>query len=155
MILNKIYSGDIVPTVALTDTVTITYTAALENGELIEQTDTPVLVSIGSGSICPAVEACLFGMKPGQTRVIRVQPEDAYGLHQAELVQNIPLTAFQGKLNPELGMILSLNMQREGKSCQVPATVIAVQDNAVTVDYNHPLAGQIIVYTVNLVSIAA
>ncbi|CAK8717243.1 MAG: FKBP-type peptidyl-prolyl cis-trans isomerase SlpA [Candidatus Electronema aureum] len=142
------------PIVSLTDTVIIRYTAALENGELIEKTDKPVTVSIGSGTVCPAVEACLFGMEPGQTRVIRVQPEDAYGLHLPELVQDIPLAAFQGKLVPQSGMILSLNVQREGQNCQVPATVTAVRNDTVTVDYNHPLAGQIIVYTVNLVSIA-
>jgi FKBP-type peptidyl-prolyl cis-trans isomerase 2 len=142
------------PPVALTDTVTIRYTAALEDGELIEKTDKPVTVAIGSGTICPAVEACLFGMEPGQTRVIRVQPEDAYGLHRPELVQDIPLAAFQGKLVPQSGMILSLNVQREGQNCHVPATVTAVRNNIVTVDYNHPLAGQIIVYTVHLISIA-
>jgi len=142
------------PPVALTDTVTITYTAALENGELIERPEQPVTLSIGSGTVCRAVEACLFGMEPGQTRVICVQPEDAYGLRQPELVQEIPLAAFKGRIEPEPSMILSLNMQHEGKSCPVPATVTAVANGTVTVDYNHPLAGQVIVYTVNLISVA-
>lgn len=142
------------PSVTLTDTVTITYTAALENGELIEKTDKPLVLSIGSGAVCPAVEACLFGMEPSQTRVICVQPEDAYGLRQPELVQDIPLAAFRGRIEPELGMILSLNMQREGQACHVPATVTAVTNDMITVDYNHPLAGQVIVYTVKLLSIA-
>ena len=142
------------PPVALTDTVTITYTAALENGELIEQTEQPLTLPIGSGRVCPAVEACLFGMEPGQTRVIHVQPEDAYGLHQAELVQEIPLTTFQGRLVPQVGMVLALNVEREGQVCQVPATVTAVSNDTITVDYNHPLAGKVIVYTVKLISIA-
>ena len=142
------------PPVALTDTVTISYAAALENGELIEESDKPIVLSIGSGTVCPAVEACLFGMEPGQTRVIRVQPEDAYGLRQAELVQNIPLAAFKGRIDPKPGMILSLNVQREGRACPVPATVTAVADGFVTVDYNHPLAGEVIVYTVKLISVA-
>jgi FKBP-type peptidyl-prolyl cis-trans isomerase 2 len=140
--------------VALTDTVTITYAAALESGELIEQTDEPVTLAIGSSTVCPAVEACLFGMEPGQSRVIRVQPEDAYGLHQPELVQGIPLAAFQGRFAPQPGMILSLNVERDGQNCPVPATVTAVNNDTVTVDYNHPLAGKVIVYTVNLISIA-
>jgi FKBP-type peptidyl-prolyl cis-trans isomerase 2 len=140
--------------VALTDTVTITYTAALESGELIEQPDKPVTLPIGSSTVCPAVEACLFGMEPGQTRVIRVQPEDAYGLHQPELAQDIPLAAFQGRIAPQPGMILSLNVERDGQNCKVPATVTAVRNDTVTVDYNHPLAGKVIVYTVTLISIA-
>ncbi len=143
------------PPVALTDTVTITYTAALENGEVIETTDKPLTLSIGSATICQAVEACLFGMEPGQTRVIRVQPEDAYGLRQPELVQQIPLAVFKGRIDPKPGMILSLNVQREGRACPVPATVTAVANGMVTVDYNHPLAGEVIVYTINLIGIAA
>ncbi len=146
--------GTAMRSVALTDTVTITYTAALENGELIEETDKPLTLTIGGGTVCPAVEACLFGMEPGQTRIIRVQPEDAYGLRQPELAQDIPLTAFQGRIDPKPGMILSLNIQREGRACPVPATVTAVADGKVTVDYNHPLAGQVIVYTVKLIGIA-
>ncbi len=139
--------------VALTDTVTITYTAVLENGELIEQTDKPLTLPIGSSTVCPAVEACLFGMEPGQTRVIHVQPEDAYGLHEPELVQDIPLASFQGRFTPQPGMILSLNVAQEGQVCKVPATVTAVGSDTVTVDYNHPLAGKVVVYTVKLISI--
>lgn len=141
--------------VALTDTVIITYSAALDNGELIEETDKPVPVSIGSGTVCLAVEACLVGMSPGQTRVIRVQPEDAYGLHKPELVQELLLSAFYGKPDPQPGMIITLNVSREGEVIKVPAEVVAVQNGIVTVDYNHPLAGKVIVYTVKLVSIAA
>ena len=141
------------PPVALTDTVTITYTAVLENGELIEQIDKPLTLPIGSSTVCPAVEACLFGMEPGQTRVIRVDPEDAYGLHQPELVQDIPLATFQGRFVPQLGMVLALNVEREGQTCKVPATVTAIGDDTVTVDYNHPLAGKAVVYTVKLINI--
>lgn len=142
------------PHVALTDTVTITYTAALENGEIIAKQAEALPVAIGSGAVCKAVEACLFGMEPGQTRVIAVQPEDAFGLHVPELVQEIPLTQVQGKA-VQPGMILSLQVQQEGKCCQVPATVKAVGERSMTVDYNHPLAGEVIVYTVTLLSIAA
>ncbi|XOF32876.1 MAG: FKBP-type peptidyl-prolyl cis-trans isomerase [Candidatus Electrothrix sp. YB6] len=141
--------------VALTDTVTVTYTAALETGEVIDrqyETD-PITVAIGSGHLCKAVEACLFGMEPGQCRVIRVEPEDAYGPHREELVQQIPLAHFQGKFSPQPGMILSLTVDRDGEPHKVPATVTRVQNETVTVDYNHPLAGQAIVYTVTLVSI--
>ena len=143
--------------VALSDTVTVTYTASLETGELIEKRDkdNPATVSIGSGVLCKAVEACLFGMEPGQSRIIRVEPEDAYGLHHRELVQCIPLEHFQDRLDldPKPGMILSLTVDKEGEPHKVPATVTQVHDNAITVDYNHPLAGKPIVYEVSLISI--
>ena len=141
--------------VALTDTVTVTYTASLETGELIEKRDetNPATVSIGSGVICRAVEACLFGMEPGQRRVIRVDPEDAYGLHEKELVQQIPLAHFEGKLDPKQGMILSLAVDRDGEQHKVPAMITEVHDDSITVDYNHPLAGRPIVYEVALINI--
>jgi FKBP-type peptidyl-prolyl cis-trans isomerase 2 len=139
--------------VALTDTVTISYTAALENGEIIDKSpeDKPVTLSIGRGTLFPAVEVSLFGMEPGQTRAVSIQPEDAYGHHIEELVQVVPRTSFKGDVKP--GMILSLTIQREGEQHKVPATVVAENEDTVTVDYNHPLAGEIIVYTLTLVGI--
>lgn len=141
--------------VALTDTVTIAYTATLENGELIDksQEDKPITLSIGGGKLFKAVEACLFGMEPGETRRINIQPEDAYGLHLQELVQDVPLAGFKGKNELETGMILTLTIQKDGEEHKIPATVVSVGDETVTVDYNHPLAGQVIVYTVTLVAI--
>lgn len=141
--------------VALTDTVTIAYTATLENGELIDksQEDKPITLSIGGGKLFKAVEACLFGMEPGETRRINIQPEDAYGLHLQELVQDVPLAGFKGKNELETGMILTLTIQKEGEEHKIPATVVSVGDETVTVDYNHPFAGQVIVYTVTLVAI--
>lgn len=141
--------------VALTDTVTIAYTATLENGELIDksQEDKPITLSIGGGKLFKAVEACLFGMEPSETRMINVQPEDAYGHHLQELVQDVPLAGFKGKNELETGMILTLTMQKDGEEHKIPATVVSVGDETVTVDYNHPLAGQVIVYTVTLVAI--
>ena len=141
--------------VALTDTVTIAYTATLENGELIDksQEDKPITLSIGGGKLFKAVEASLFGMEPGETRRINVQPEDAYGHHLQELVQDVPFASFKRKNELETGMILTLTMQKDGEDHKIPATVVSVGDETVTVDYNHPLAGQVIVYTVTLVAI--
>jgi len=141
--------------VALTDTVSITYTAALENGEIIDKNpdDKPFIVPIGRSTLFPAVEACLFGMEPGQTRQINVEPEDAYGHHLKELVQKIPLETFKGKIEPKPGMILALDVKSDGEPHKVPATVVSVHDDMVTLDYNHPLAGEVIVYTVTLIGI--
>lgn len=141
--------------VALTDTVSITYTAALANGEIIDKNpdDKPLVLTIGRNTLFPAVEACLFGMEPGQTRLINVEPEDAFGNHLKELVQQIPLNTLQKKIDPKPGMILALNINKDGTSHKIPATVVAVNNDMVTVDYNHPLAGEVIVYTVTLIGI--
>jgi FKBP-type peptidyl-prolyl cis-trans isomerase 2 len=138
--------------VALTDTVSISYTATLENGEVVEKVPAtrPITLSIGSGRVLKAVEACLLGMNPGETRTINVQPEDAYGPYFENLVHDIKRSVFEGKIDPKPGMILSLKINRDGQDQQVPATVLEVTSDTVTVDYNHPLAGKVLTYTVIL-----
>ncbi len=141
--------------VALTDTVTVTYTVTLTNGEVIDDThaEKTVTLTIGGGTLFTAVEACLFGMEPGEKRTINLDPEDAFGLHMENLVQDIPMSNFKGRVDPKPGMILSLTVQQDGKDHPVPATVLSVDEEMVKVDYNHPLAGQHVIYTINLVCI--
>ncbi len=138
--------------VALTDTVSISYTATLDNGEVVEKVpaNRPITLNIGSGRVLKAVEASLLGMNPGETRTVRIQPEDAYGPHYENLVHDIKRSVFKGKIDPKPGMILSLTINRDGQDQQVPATVLSVNSDTVTVDYNHPLAGKELTYTVTL-----
>jgi FKBP-type peptidyl-prolyl cis-trans isomerase 2 len=142
--------------VQFTDTVSVSYSAALENGEVFESVpeEKPIQVEIGSGRILKAVEACMLGMEPGETRTVTVLPEDAYGPYFKELVHDIPLTGFGDRISPKPGMLLALTMERDGRTEQVPATVLKVTDDMVTVDYNHPLAGKSLVYTFRLHAIA-
>jgi len=138
--------------VALTDTVSISYTATLDNGEVVEKVPAsrPITLNIGSGRVLKAVEASLLGMNPGETRTVTIQPEDAYGPHYENLVHDIKRSVFEGKIDPKPGMILSLTINRDGQDQQVPATVLSVNSETVTVDYNHPLAGKELTYTVTL-----
>lgn len=136
----------------LFDTVSVSYTAALASGEVIENVPAskPVTLAIGSGRILKAVEVCLVGMEPGQEKTVQIQPEDAYGPYYQALVHEIPRSVFAGRIDPAPGMILSLSVDRDGVAQQVPATILAAGKKTVTVDYNHPLAGQIITYSVTL-----
>ena len=124
----------------------------IENGEIFEQTpdDHPLLIVLGQNSIFPKVEEALHTMQPGETESIRLEPEEAYGPHYQELVQEIPAANFGNSIQPTPGMILSLNVEREGQQENVPATVIAVENDSFTIDYNHPLAGKKVIYTVKL-----
>jgi FKBP-type peptidyl-prolyl cis-trans isomerase 2 len=141
--------------VQITDTISVSYTAKLDSGELIESVPEkkPIIVSIGSGKILKAVEASTLGMEPGQSKTVRIQPEDAYGPYFKDLVHDLPISSFGNKVTPKPGMILSLAIDKDGVEQQVPATVLNVSNDTVTVDYNHPLAGKAITYTVKLHSI--
>jgi FKBP-type peptidyl-prolyl cis-trans isomerase 2 len=138
--------------VQLLDTVSVSYTATLSSGDVIESApDTkPITLIIGSGRILKAVEASLLGMEPGQTRTVHILPEDAYGPYYKALVHEVARASFAGRIDPKPGMILSLAIEKDGISQQVPATVLAASSETITVDYNHPLAGKTISYTIKL-----
>lgn len=142
--------------VHLFDTVSVSYTATLASGEVIEQVpeSDPITLTIGSGRILRAVEASLMGLEPGRTKTVQIRPEDAYGPYHTGLVQEVPRAVFAGRFDPKPGMVLSLNVEKDGMKQQIPATVLAAGKETITVDYNHPLAGQTITYTVTVHAIA-
>lgn len=143
--------------VQITDTILASYKASLDSGEVIEQVPEtkPITVKIGSGRILKAVEASMLGMEKGEVKTVRILPEDAFGPYHKGLVHEIPRQNFSDKIEPKPGMILSLAVEKDGETQQVPATVVAVTNQTVTVDYNHPLAGKAITYTVTLHSIGS
>ncbi len=138
--------------VQITDSVLVSYTASLDSGEVVESVpeSKPIPVSIGSGRILQAVEASLLGMEPNDSRTVKIFPEDAYGLYHKTLVHEVPLETFSDKIKPRPGMILSLSIEKDGQEQQVPATVLGISNESVTIDYNHPLAGKAITYEVKL-----
>jgi len=138
--------------VQLFDTVSVSYTASLPSGEVIENVpeDKPITLTIGAGRILKAVEASLMGVEVGQTRTVHIQPEDAYGPYYKSLVHEIARATFAGRIDPKPGMILSLAVEKDGAQQQVPATVLAAGKESVTIDYNHPLAGRPITYEVKV-----
>ncbi|MGD9949966.1 MAG: peptidylprolyl isomerase [Desulfobulbus sp.] len=142
--------------VQLFDTVSISYLAKAPSGEIVESVPetNPITLTIGQGRILKAVEASLMGMETGETKTVSIQPEDAYGPYHKALVHKIPRATFDGRIDPKPGMILSLTMEKDGVQQQVPATVLASGNNTITIDYNHPLAGLVITYTVKLHAIA-
>lgn len=139
----------------LGDQVTLVYDGKLEDGEIFETSaDTgPISFIIGDGSVLPAFEAAVLGMQPGESKVIKIKPENAYGLHSPELVHTVSRGAVAAKAELTPGMVVGLDMEVEGRMQKVPATVTGVEDDRITVDFNHPLAGQELLYKITLQSI--
>lgn len=137
------------------DSVTIVYDGILPTGETFESAKEtgPLQFQMGSASVLPAFEQAVLGMRVGQTKTITVPPKDAYGLRDEGLVMPVPRTNFGGGQEIRIGMVLGMKMDQEGQEHTVPATVIDLDDQTVTVDFNHPLAGQEITYQITLVSI--
>ena len=132
--------------------VVVSIQGALEDGEIFEQTpeDHPIVINLGQGNIFPRVEEALMSMQPGETRTLSLAPEEGYGPRNKDLVQTLDISSISNSVQPVPGMILSLNVERNGQQEKVPASVVDVKDNNVTIDLNHPLAGKTVVYTVTV-----
>jgi len=133
------------------DTVTVIYNGSLESGETFETSEDtgPLEFTLGTKSVMPLFEEAVLEMSVGETKSITIPPHHAYGERREELVQEIDRDIFKGK-ELHIGMTLGMDMEKDGKTHKVPATVTAINDNNVTVDFNHPLAGENIIYTITL-----
>jgi FKBP-type peptidyl-prolyl cis-trans isomerase 2 len=137
------------------NTAVIAVTGTLDNGEVfyLAEKDKPMRVVIGDSSLPPTLEEALSTMAVGDKQKVRVAPEEGYGPRQKDLVQTMDNPEMVKKLQPKPGMIVSLKTTKDGEEFDVPATVIEVKGTEVTVDYNHPLAGHHLTYTIELLAI--
>ena len=124
----------------------------LEDGEIFEKTpeDHPVIITLGQGNFFPVIEKELLEMKPGETRTFALSADQAYGPRHEHLIQMIDKSVFGNMIVPQPGMILSLTLNGDKGPEKVPAAVVSVSSDHVTVDYNHPLAGKDVIYEVTL-----
>ena len=132
--------------------VAIDYRLTLTSGEEIDSSPAgePLGFVTGSGQIIPGLEKALMGMKAGDSSQITVEPEEAYGPLNQELVQEISMDQFPTDEKIEPGM----TFQAQGPQGPIMITVKEVKDNdVVTIDMNHPLAGKQLVFEIKVVEI--
>lgn len=124
--------------------VAIDYSVTDEANQLIDTSEgrEPLKYLHGAGNIIPGLEQALTGKQAGDEFEVTVAPEQAYGQHNPANVQQVPVSAFQGVENIEVGM--SFTAQGENGNFQV--TVTAIEGETVTVDANHPLAGKTLTF---------
>jgi len=103
----------------------------------------PVLMILGKNQLIKGFEEVLEKMKVGEEKTVEIPPEKAYGERKSDLIKLVPLQIFKNnKINPTPGMILEL----EGK----PARIQSVSGGRVRVDFNHELAGKILIFKIKL-----
>lgn len=128
--------------------VYIHYTLKNRAGELLDKSkvDEPLGYLHGAGNIISGLESALSGKQTGDKLSVEVSPEQGYGLRDEGLVQDIPRGAFEGVESIEPGM------QFQAESDQGPRiiTVTEVADELITVDGNHPLAGEMLMFDVEI-----
>lgn len=132
--------------------VSFHYTLTDEDGQTLDTSDgrEPLAYLHGHNGIIPGLENELAGKGQGDSLQVVVKPEDGYGEFNPQLLQQVPREAFQGVESIEPGM--QFQAQGEGGQVQM-VTVREVTDEAVTVDGNHPLAGQVLNFDVTIESV--
>jgi FKBP-type peptidyl-prolyl cis-trans isomerase SlyD len=137
-------------TIAKDQVVSFHYTLTDEQGTVIDKSEAQPLIYLhGASNIIPGLENALVGKSVGDKLTVTVQPSEAYGEYQPEMVQEVPRNLFQGVDNIEAGM----QFQAQTDDGMQVVTVKDVTDEAVIVDGNHPLAGQTLNFDVEVVEI--
>jgi len=134
------------------DTVKIHFTGKLEDGTVFGSTANrePLEFELGEGRIIPGIEKAVEGMNVGESKTVKVPPEQAYGQHQAELVQEISRDRFLKDVEPQVGQKFEIPRQ---KGLPMAVKVVGVSESTVTLDANHPLAGRDLTFDLELLEI--
>jgi peptidylprolyl isomerase len=134
------------------DTVRIHYTGTLTDGSEFDSSagGDPLEFTIGAGQIIPGLDREIAGMAVGDTKKVTVIADEAYGAREPEAVQEVPREAVPEGINLVVGNRLQATTA-DGQ--QMVVTIAAVNDETVTMDANHPLAGEDLIFDVELVEI--
>ena len=137
--------------VATNKAVTIHYTLTNQAGDIVDSSrdGEPLAYIHGIGALVAGLESELDGKSIGDNVAVTVQPEDGYGHKTPELIQSVPKEAFQFDGDIEVGM----RFQAETDHGVELVEVVAVDDATVTVDANHPLAGETLNFDVEIVAV--
>jgi len=133
-------------------TVSIHYTGTLADGSPFDSSEgrDPLRFEMGKGQIIPGLEAALDGMEIGETKTVTIPADQAYGPHMPEGVQDVPRGMIPDHIPLEIGLTMQVQTP-EGQQTQVRVT--ALSDETVTLDGNHPLAGQDLTFAVEIVAV--
>lgn len=128
--------------------VSIHYTLTDKDGDILDSSEgkEPLHYLHGASNIIPGLEKELTGKEPGDQLSVVVNPEEGYGKHQQQLVQQVPLAAFDGIEQVAAGM----QFQAETDNGTMHVIVTEVSGDTVTVDGNHPLAGETLHFDVSV-----
>jgi peptidylprolyl isomerase len=135
------------------DTVKIHYTGTLDDGTEFDSSAgrEPLEFSLGGGQVIVGFDNAVDGMAVGDNKTVTIPPAEAYGDRHEKLVQQVPISSLPEDMKPKVGM----QLQSQSPDGQAMSLVIAeVSEESITVDANHPLAGQALTFAIELVEIA-
>jgi peptidylprolyl isomerase len=133
------------------DRVQVHYTGRLVGGEVFDSSDggDPLEFEVGAGEVIQGFDEGVCGMNVGDKKQIEVEVGDAYGERIEGLVQTVPREGLNLDTEPQVGMNLAMQLP-DGN--QIPVAITEVTEESITLDANHPLAGQKLIFDVERVS---
>ena len=135
------------------DTVKVHYTGTLTDGTVFDTSAErePLEFTLGQGQLIPGFEKAVVGMDVGDSTEVEISSDDAYGESREDLVISVPKDQLPDDVEPQVGMQLQVN-QQDGQP--IPVRITDVGEENLTLDANHPLAGQDLKFEIELVEIA-
>ena len=133
-------------------TVSVHYIGTLDDGTQFDSSydrGPPLEVEVGVGKVIPGFDQALLGMNVGETKSISILSANAYGPVLKEAFQTVPRSAFPEEMELQEGV----QVQGQGPSGPVRATIVAASESEVRLDMNHPLAGENLNFKIELVSV--
>ncbi|HEX2607896.1 MAG TPA: peptidylprolyl isomerase [Flavisolibacter sp.] len=134
------------------DKVRVHYHGKLRSGETFDSSNgrDPLEFTIGNGDVIKGFDEGVKGMQVGDKKTVEIDVDNAYGQKQQEMMIEFPKDQFPPEMNPEVGLQL---MMSNGSGQQFPVTIAEVKEGTVILDANHPLAGQDLIFDLELVEI--
>jgi peptidylprolyl isomerase len=134
------------------NTVKVHYTGKLKDGTIFDssQDREPLEFVLGDGKMIKGFDVAVEGMKVGDDKSITIPSDEAYGEKREDMMLDVPLDQVPAEIKPEVGMDLSIQNQQGQPT---PVKVVHVDESKITLDANHPLAGQDLVFDINLVEV--
>ena len=134
------------------DTVHVHYTGKLDDGTVFDSSidREPLEFTLGQGQVIPGFEEAVEGMNPGESKTATIAAAQAYGTHREEMVVSVNRSELPPHLDLAVGQQLEIR-QPQGDSIVV--RVSEVSESTVTLDANHPLAGEDLTFEIQLVEI--
>lgn len=132
--------------------VTLHFSLSLDNGDLVDSTfdRDPATFTVGDGNLLQGFEEALFGLKEGANETLVIPPAKGFGQRNPNNIQEIARSQFSPDLELSEGLMLSF---ADAQRTELPGVVTRFDEDVVVVDFNHPLAGRDIIFTVSIIAI--
>lgn len=144
---------DAINQISANSEVILHFDLKLNDGSAVDSTrvnNKPAKMVVGDGSLTPNFEKCLLGLKVGDKKAFSINADDAFGMPNPDNIYHVDRSKFAADTELKEGMIMGF-AQPDGS--ELPGVIRSIAGHSVTVDFNHPLAGQDIIFDVEILDV--